>query len=117
MRQLAERLGEGTLHLWAAGVAHDDVPAPLRTEFLTTPLRSAPVVLREVQRGLRRFSDVRGYSHSGLPAPGDGLSVVHLSHRGNAHTGRWPVDCLQCGKDVAAELRRLGVGLGGEWIR
>ncbi|XP_070184187.1 uncharacterized protein [Littorina saxatilis] len=52
------------------------------------------------------------YSDSGVPAPGDGLRVIRLSHHGNAHRGRWPVECQQCGKEVAVELRRLGVGSG-----
>ena len=117
VRELTDRLGQDALCLWAAGVGHDDVPPPLRTECLTTPLRSAPVVWREVQRGFHRFSDIHSYSDSGLPVPGDGLRVVRLSHHGDAHTGRWPVECVQCGKDVAVELRRLGVGPGGEWSR
>ncbi|XP_070203614.1 uncharacterized protein [Littorina saxatilis] len=58
---------------------------------------------------IHRFK-VHDYSDSGVPAPGDGLSVIRLSHHGNAHTGRWPVDCAQCGQDIAAVLRRLGVG-------
>ena len=103
------------LHLWAAGVYHEHRPPALQEEVLTTPLRSAPVVQREVEQTVTMQSGfVHPYSDSGLPAPGDGPSVVRLTHRGNAHTGRDPTNCEQCGKDVVAELHRLCVGTGGE---
>ena len=106
------------LHLWAASVFHSQRPPALQEEVLTTPLRSAPAVLREVGPEVGIWSNlIHPYSDSGLPAPGDGPSVVQLTHDANAHTGRDPTDCEQCGKDVAAELRRLDVGSGGEWIR
>ena len=113
MRKLTGRVQN--LHLWAASVYHDDKPPALQEEVLTTPLRSAPVVLREVEQTVAMQSGfVHLYSDSSLPAPGDGPSVVRLTHHGNAHTGRHPTDCEQCGEDVAAELHRLGVGTGGE---
>ena len=115
MSELARRVPY--LYLWMAGVDHTVIPPELQAEDFTTPLRSAPVVQREVQPGIdwrSRIGEVHSYSDSGLPAPGDGPSVIRLSHRGNAHTGRWPLDCAQCGHEVAAELRRLGVGSGGE---
>ena len=111
--ELTGRLGP-QLYMWTAGVRHDDTPPQLQVEALTTPLRSAPAIIREVEAGLNLAPGIHNYSDSGLPAPGDGLSVVRLRHQGNAHTGRWPVDCPRCGQAVAAELRRLGVGRGGE---
>ena len=113
MRELTGRVRH--LYLWCAGVSHSDIPPELQTEVLTTPLRCAPAVLRQVEPALDVWSGaVHPYSDSGLPAPGDGPSVVRLSHHGNAHTGLHPTDCEQCGRDVAAQLRRLGVGSGGE---
>ena len=113
--ELAGRVPQ--LHLWAAGVFHLNIPPELQAEVLTTPLRSAPVVLREMQPTVYKLAGgVHNYIDSGLPAPGDGLTVVKLSHHGNAHTGPSPVDCVRCGKDVAAELRRLGVGSESECI-
>ena len=102
--------------LWLAGVFHHAAPPQLTEERLTTPLRSAPVVLREMRPAVGKLSGgVHDYSDLDLPAPGDGLRVVRLSHRGFApHATQWPVDCPRCGQDVAAELRRLGVGSGGE---
>ena len=103
------------LYLWCAGIAHTDIPPALQVEILTTPLRSAPAVMRVVQLVLDVWSgEVHGYSDSGLPAPGDGPSVVRLYHHGDGHTSDHPVDCVQCGHDVAVLLSRLGVG---EWIR
>ena len=106
------------LHLWAAGLYHYDRPPALQEEVLTTALRSAPAVLRVVGSAVGiRSGSVHRYSDSGLPAPGDGPSVIRLIHHGNAHTGRHPTDCEQCGHQIADELRHLGVGSGGEWIR
>ena len=116
MRGLADRVTN--LYLWCAGIVHTDIPHELQVEALTTPLRSAPSVIREVQARLVGWSDeVHGYSDSGLPAPGDGPSVIKLRHRGRRHRSEHPVDCVQCGRDVAAQLRELGVGAGGECIR
>ncbi|XP_070199091.1 uncharacterized protein [Littorina saxatilis] len=97
------------LYLWCAGIENTEIPPALQTQVFAVPLRSAPAVLREIQPAIHRYP-VHDYSDSGVPAPGDGLSVIRLSHHGNAHTGRWPVDCAQCGQDIAVELRRLGVG-------
>ena len=105
------------LYLWCAGVFHTAIPPALQEEVLTTPLRSAPVVMREVRSALGVWSLgdlVHDYSDSGLPAPGDGPSVVRLRHCGPRHTWRHPVDCVRCGRDVAALLRHLGVGTAGE---
>ena len=105
------------LYLWCADAVHTDKPPELQVEVLTTPLRSAPVVIRAVQPALAKFSSedqVHGYSDSGLPPPGDGPSVLPLYHHGDGHANDHPVNCVQCGHDVAALLRRLGLG---EWIR
>ena len=74
------------LYLWCAGVGHTDIPPALQVELLTTPLRSAPAVLRAVKPAVDLWSGlgkVHGYSDSGLAAPGDGPSVVELSHHGD----------------------------------
>ena len=106
------------LFLWCAGVVHTDIPPELQEEVLTTPLRSAPSVVRELQPEFDEWSHlIRGYSDSGLPAPGDGPSVIKLHHDGDGHRAEYPVDCDQCGRDVADTLRRIGVGGGGECIR
>ena len=116
---MSELTGRVThLYLWCAGVYHTDIPPALQEEVLTTPLRSAPCIIRTVQSALDVQSRaIRGYSDSGLPAPGDGPSVIELEHRGDGHRGRHPVDCDQCGRNVADTLRSIGVGAGGECIR
>ena len=103
------------LYLWCAGVVHTARPPELQVEVLTTPLRSAPVVIREVQPVLAEWSHlgkVHRYSDNGLPVHGEGPNVLRFCHRGDGHTSDHPVDCVQCGHDVAVVLRRLGVG---EW--
>ena len=106
------------LYLWCAGVVYRGIPPELQEEVLTTPLRSAPVIVREVQPALDVCSDaIHRYSDSGLPAPGDGPSVIELHHDGYGHRELDPVDCVQCGRDVAAQLHSIGVGAGGECIR
>ena len=116
MRKLTGRVTH--LYLWCACVYHRDIPQELREEVLTTPLRSAPVIVRAVQPALgMRSGYIHGYSDSGLPAPGDGPSVIELHHRGDGHSDGHPVDCDQCGRDVAATLRSIGVGGAGECIR
>ena len=105
------------LHLWAACLGHTGIPQELQTVTLTTPLRCSPVVVREIQSILHRFRDVTGYSDSGVPSPGDGLPVARLRHYGDSHDpGQSPVECLACGQKIAAELHRLGVGIGGKCV-
>ncbi|KAK7089303.1 hypothetical protein V1264_024801 [Littorina saxatilis] len=97
--------------LWVAGIWDQDIPAELQKETLTIPLRCAPAVLREVEPALKFYTDVNAYSTIGVPSPGDGLNSIRLCHHGTDHTGRWPVDCEQCGQDVADMLQnRLRVG-------
>ena len=102
MSELKDRLKhratdqQTNLYLWCAGVNHADRPPELQEEVVTTPLRSAPVVIMEVQKRLREWSDeVYDYSDSGLPAPGDGPSVIKLLHGGDGHRSEHPVDCVQ----------------------
>ncbi|XP_070210202.1 uncharacterized protein [Littorina saxatilis] len=102
------------LHLWAACVQHIDIPKELQHEEFTVPLRCAPVIQRVITPVVKMVSkQVREYTDCGVPAPGDGPRVVELSHHGNDHTGQWPAECNKCGKEVAAELRRLDVGRAG----
>jgi hypothetical protein len=103
------------LRLWCVSMFHTDIPECLQQEVLSTPLRSAPAVVREVVPALAKYANVMGYSDSGLPAPGDGPKVIRLHHAGAGHTGRWPVECPACGQNVARELTEtLGVAQAGE---
>ncbi|XP_070207994.1 uncharacterized protein [Littorina saxatilis] len=112
-RKLVKRLTDKVprLHLWAACVQHTNIPSELHHEQFTSPLRCAPAVLREIKKELQKVpQQVANYGDSIAHSPSDGPSVIRLSHHGNAHTGQWPVDCIQCGKDIAAKLRHLRVG-------
>ena len=99
------------LRLWAATLWHDDIPPGLQVEPLTVPLRSAPVITRQVQSAFSRYRGLHSYSDT--PSPSDGPSVIRLRHEGAGHAGRWPVECDGCGREVAAVLRQLNVGVTG----
>ena len=106
------------LYLWCAGVVHTDRLKKLQKEVLTTPLRSAPSVIREVRERLDEWSgEVRDYSDSVHPAPGDWPSVIKRLRHGHRRTHEYPVNCDQSSRNVAAKLRKLDVGAEGECIR
>ena len=116
MRELTRRVSD--LHLWTAAVVHTHIPKELQKERLTFPLRSAPVVIREIEQGMQRYENtIHNYSKRSIRSPAEGLDVIWLRHHhGNGHQGQWPVECFECGKKVAAELRCLGVGTDGKCV-
>ncbi|PVD36608.1 hypothetical protein C0Q70_03593 [Pomacea canaliculata] len=79
-----------------------------QSETLTVPLRCAPSVLEEVTKGIKNTFGVCGYSTGAVPSPFDGPNVIRLHHCSSSHLVRWPLDCEQCGHDIAAELKKLG---------
>ncbi|XP_025111942.1 uncharacterized protein LOC112574840 [Pomacea canaliculata] len=101
------------LHLWAASCFHEQAPAGWQVEYLTRPLRSPPVVVREVEQNefITELNDVHPYSKRGVPDHTDGPPVTRLYHRGEGHSGRWPVDCVTCGREVASFLHSLRDGV------
>jgi hypothetical protein len=116
-RALVERLlrdvGQPGLHLWCAQYEHTGIPPCLESHKLTTPLRSAPAIIREVTSAIDDFN-IPEYSDSGLPSPGDGHDVIRLRHAGAGHSGRWPLQCSECGRGVARVLTtQLGMGTPG----
>ena len=68
--------------------------------------------MREIRPAFDQLPMLHDYSDGSLAAPGDGMRVRHLRHRGSDgdHAAGGPVECVQCGRDVASELRAL---LGG----
>nr|KAG5701949.1 hypothetical protein BaRGS_034531 [Batillaria attramentaria] len=99
------------LCLWAATVSHANTPQGLQLVRMTLPLRSAPVVLREVEKGIvEAGGEISSYTSSGTLPPSDGPRVISLRHHGEDHAGRWPVDCYECGLEVAKVLKDLHVG-------
>ncbi|XP_025111947.1 uncharacterized protein LOC112574842 [Pomacea canaliculata] len=101
------------LHLWAASCFHLNAPVGWQVENLTRPLRSPPVVVREVEQDemITEYYAVNPYSERDVPDHTDGQPVKRLYHRGQGHSGRWPVDCVTCGRDVASFLHSLRVGV------
>ncbi|XP_025100537.1 uncharacterized protein LOC112567882 isoform X2 [Pomacea canaliculata] len=99
------------LHLWAACCFHENAPDCWQVEYLTRPLRSPPAVVREVEQAdfITDGNVVKPYSERGVPDHTDGPPVTRLYHQGQGHSGRWPVDCVTCGRDVASFLHSLRV--------
>ena len=98
------------LYFWASCIDRSPFSPELESEVFTLPLRCAPVIVREVQSAFRQLSHLQNYVDSSVPAPGDGMKVRRLRHHGNGHCAGSPVECFQCGQEVAKELRNLGVG-------
>ncbi|XP_025112051.1 uncharacterized protein LOC112574901 [Pomacea canaliculata] len=100
------------LHLWAASCFHGHAPAGWQVECLTRPLRSTPVVVREVEQDewITRHRLVLPYRERGGPDHTDGPPVTRLYHRGQGHSGRRPGDCITCGREVATFLHSLRDG-------
>nr|KAG5685618.1 hypothetical protein BaRGS_001499 [Batillaria attramentaria] len=115
---LANRVPD--LHLWAAAVERVSKVTRLTEHRLTTPVRSPPAVMREVQRSVA-INDVivPRYSSSATPAPTDGPEVRKLRHYNpgdryqrpmSGHTLDWPEKCERCGDNIADLLKELRVG-------
>lgn len=105
------------LHLWAASCFYRDPPAGWLVESLTRPLRSPPVVVREVQKDVNISADflrtVHPYRERGVPDHTDGPPVIRLYHRGQGHPCDTAENCVTCGREIANVLSRLGVGVAG----
>ena len=80
---------------------------------LKEPLRSPPVVVREIQRTnvFKKYSDA--YTTPEAQPPCDGPPVIYVYHQGDGHSEGGPGDCVQCGVGVAKVLDNLGVGKEG----
>ncbi|XP_025111929.1 uncharacterized protein LOC112574826 [Pomacea canaliculata] len=101
------------LHLWVASCFYGYQPAGWQVEHLTRPLRSPPVVVREVEQDVMFTSviPVRPYSERSMSDHTDGPPVRRLYHRGQGHSGHWSGDCVTCGSEVASFLHSLRLGV------
>ncbi|XP_076457508.1 uncharacterized protein LOC143291506 [Babylonia areolata] len=106
-----------SVHVWAAGMTKIHAVDELQVEPMTRPLRSAPHVLREILRAVvsGHFRMAMPYSTVAVHSPADGFSPTEIWHRGADHTGDHP-RCYQCGVEVAAALRDLGVGVAAHQL-
>ncbi|XP_025078806.1 uncharacterized protein LOC112554942 [Pomacea canaliculata] len=103
------------LHVWAASCFNAYTPAGWQVEYLTRPLRSPPAIVREVEQDARITGHhvVLPYSARGVADHTDGPPVTRLYHRGQGHSGSFPVYCVTCGREVASFLHSLRVGVTG----
>lgn len=102
----------GNVRLWIASSKGTNLPPELHKETLTVPLRSAPSVVVEVDKGVRALENIPDYTCAGIPAPLDGPQVIRLHHQGPGHLEANIVECEQCGRNIATELQQLKVGAG-----
>ncbi|XP_025098256.1 uncharacterized protein LOC112566336 [Pomacea canaliculata] len=102
----------GNVRLWIASSKGTNLPPELHKETLTVPLRSAPSVVAEVDKGVRALANIPDYTSAGIPAPLDGPQVIRLHHQGPDHLEANIVECEQCGRNIATELKQLKVGAG-----
>lgn len=102
------------LHLWAASCRHGIAPEGLEVKAFTRPLRSPPVVAREVGKAgeIHVTREVQGYIQREVPDLSDGPPVNYIYHYPD-HTVEWVEDCVRCGKEVTDFLRHLHVGTPG----
>nr|KAG5685808.1 hypothetical protein BaRGS_001220 [Batillaria attramentaria] len=96
------------LHMWAASVYHGYCPPCLKEAAFCEPLRTPPVVTREVTRSdVIKNGLVRQYSTSSAPQPCDGPRPIWILHQGKEHTRGWTGDCEQCGLELGDKLWEL----------
>ncbi|KAK7477372.1 hypothetical protein BaRGS_00031390 [Batillaria attramentaria] len=96
------------LHLWAASVYHSLCPPCLQKQVFTEPLRTPPVVTREVKRsGVITAGLVPSYCACSTPLPCEGPPPIMIQHEAQGHSTGWPGDCEECGNDLATELLKL----------
>lgn len=100
--------------LWAAAVQHAIRPRCLEEVKLTIPLRSPPVVVKEIMKAeeIQGKKSVDRYDTSYVPAAADGPEVKLLRHSEgkDGHIGQRPYNCVKCGHDVAKFLTEIQVG-------
>jgi hypothetical protein len=109
------------LHFWAANsqMVNRDIPSQLEHTVLTKSLRYSPSIFRCLRplfndyrrRGLAGPDDNSGIFE--IPSAGEGTKNIILLHQGEGHTGPYPMDCEQCGRNVGVKLRQIGVGPQG----
>lgn len=100
--------------LWAAAVQrHFRPPESLMEVSMSTPLRSPQFVVKEIEKAveIQKYHFVQDYTATKLPET-FGPHVRHIRHRSGQleHSGEWPEDCEQCGREVAGILKELQVG-------
>lgn len=102
------------VNLWAAAAKHHLRPPCLLEVKLTSPLRSPPVVVREVKGAaeIQRLNHVYDYTDSVVLAPTDGPRVKRIVHEDGKsdHCGRRAENCEACGSELTRVFAELEVG-------
>lgn len=97
--------------MWAASSQHQFIPPCLTEVKLTTSLRSPPVITKEVMKAKHiQDGNVHNYTASDIPVLSDGPEPKRIKHRDQqGHTGHWPDNCMECGRQIARVLSDLGI--------
>lgn len=107
-----------TLGLWAAAVHRRVAPRCLERVTMTTPLRSPPTVIKEVETAweIIKLNLIDKYTAAYFTET-EGPPVKFIEH-GNDQPGhdtrQPPEECEKCGREVASVLRELQVEVNSE---
>lgn len=105
------------LRLWAASTEYGHAPLGWQMEFLNLPVRSPSKVVLEVSQDEEILTGkVHTYDRRAIPRHQQGPSHTTVWHIGEGHSKKTPHDCVQCGRELAACLQSLGVGVVGECV-
>lgn len=107
------------VYLWGASMHHNIRPYCLEEVKLTIPLRSPPVVVREVMKADEmKTHKVHEYTDREVHVSTDGPTIRRIKHQEgqSGHKGILPRDCEECGHHVAHVLAELNVGQTGTSI-
>lgn len=101
------------VHLWMAGAMHNCIPYGLEEKQMLVPLRCVPVVQRMLINvvDLEKIN-IKNYANR-IHHSCDGPNIIQLMHAGDGHAERWPLECWQCGFQIAEVLlQHLQIGCG-----
>ena len=107
------------VNVWCAGTSNlKPCPDWMTEKILDVPLRSPPVVNREVGSSgqIRIYRNILPYSSTDTPAaPMDGPPIRWIKHKNQDGHDSFasPVDCGPCGLAIVQQLKELGVGKAG----
>lgn len=109
LKKFSERIKskDSNLHLWAAGFSFSDVPEGWEQKHLTTPLRSPPVVLKEIMK--QKSIGLRRYENPLKSDTNEGPKIIEIDHQ--SHTGGSIKECVECGREIGKVLYNLRKGI------
>ncbi|XP_025083122.1 uncharacterized protein LOC112557462 isoform X2 [Pomacea canaliculata] len=100
------------LRLWAASTEYGHAPLGWQMEFLNIPVRSPPKMVGEISQDKEILTGkLHTYDRRAIPTNLHWPPHTTVRHEGEGHSKKTPHDCVQCGRELAACLQSLGVGV------